>query len=123
MSSGYAQNLKFQIKAARLPEPVAEHRFDPVRRWRMDLAWPARRLFVEVDGGIWVGGRHNRGKGYEADCEKLNAAAVAGWRCLRFTTGMVKSGAALNTLLAALKQPDGVPPPSLSASPKGTSDE
>ncbi len=101
--SGYTSNLAFQIKAAKLPKPESEYRFHPVRRWRFDLAWPAQWLYVEVDGGTWIGGRHSRGKGYEADCEKLNTAAVLGWRGLRFTTGMVKSGAALKALEEALR--------------------
>ena len=35
---------------------VREHRFAPPRRWRFDLAWPAERLAVEVDGGRWQSG-------------------------------------------------------------------
>lgn len=95
MSSGYTQNLKFQCKAARLPEPEAEIRFHPTRRWRLDLGWRAQMLAVEVDGGTWIGGRHSRGKGYEADCEKLAEAAILGWKVIRVTTGQVKSGQAL----------------------------
>lgn len=101
--SGYTQNLIFQVKAARLPEPTPEYRFDPVRRWRLDLAWPDQKLYVEVDGGTWVGGRHNRGQGYENDCIKLNSAAVAGWRGLRVTSAMVRDGRALAALEQALK--------------------
>ena len=100
--SGYSQNLIFQVKAAKLPAPTVEFKFHPVRRWRFDLAWPDRKLYVEVDGGTWVGGRHNRGKGYEADCEKLNTAAIAGWRGLRVTTAMVKDGRALVAVEQAL---------------------
>lgn len=29
-------------------------------------------------------GRHNRPAGFIADCEKYNAAAIAGWKVLRF---------------------------------------
>jgi very-short-patch-repair endonuclease len=104
--SGYEQNLKFQCRALGLPLPETEVRFHPVRRWRLDLAWPDRKLYAEVDGGTWVGGRHNRGAGYERDAEKLNAAALAGWRGFRFTVGMVKSGKAIETLRAALEQAD-----------------
>ncbi len=98
--SGYSQNLIFQVRAAKLPAPTPEYQFHPVRRWRLDLAWPDQKLYVEVDGGTWVGGRHSRGAGYENDCVKLNAAAVEGWRGLRVTTAMVKDGRAL----AALEQ-------------------
>lgn len=102
-TTGYAQNLIFQCRAAGLPAPTPEYRFHAVRKWRLDLAWPDRRLYVEVDGGTWVGGRHNRGTGYEKDCEKLNTACVEGWRGLRVTTRMVKDGRALAALEQALK--------------------
>jgi hypothetical protein len=71
------------------PEPEREWRFDTDRKWRFDFAWPIFRLAVEVDGGTWAGGRHTRGGGYERDAEKLNAAALAGWRVVRLTRGML----------------------------------
>lgn len=73
-------------------EPVAEFRFHPVRRWRFDWAWPERKVAVEIDGGIWTRGRHTRGAGFLADMEKLNTAALLGWRVLRFTPAQVKDG-------------------------------
>ena len=78
------------LLAPDLPAPVAEYRFHPTRRWRFDYAWPAPVMVaVELDGGAYSNGRHTRGAGYEADAEKLNAAAVMGWRVLRFTGGML----------------------------------
>lgn len=74
---------------------VREFRFHPSRRWRFDFAWPEQRLAVEVEGGHWSGGRHTRGSGFEADCEKYLHAVVEGWRVLRVTGSMVKSGVAL----------------------------
>lgn len=66
-----------------MPDPVAEYRFAPPRRWRLDYAWPAVKVAVEFDGGQWLprGGRHNR----DTDREKLNRAAALGWRVLRFS--------------------------------------
>src|SRR5574338_1099967 len=59
------------------------------RRWRSDFmvgpdfAWPVRgRYLIEIDGGAWTAGRHVRGKGFEGDLEKLNAAALLGYRVL-----------------------------------------
>lgn len=67
------------------PAPVAQHRFT-TRKWAFDRAWPDHMVAVELDGGVWSGGRHTRGQGYIDDCTKLNAATVRGWRVLRFTS-------------------------------------
>lgn len=72
-----------------LPEPVPEHRFHPTRKWRFDWAWPAHMLALEIDGGVWTGGRHTRGKGYVGDMEKLNEAQLLGWTVLRITPDQV----------------------------------
>ena len=66
-----------------LPAPVMEHRFHPTRKWRFDFAWPAERVALEVEGGVWVGGAHGRGSGIVRDIEKYNAAAALGWRVMR----------------------------------------
>jgi very-short-patch-repair endonuclease len=71
-----------------LPEPVCEHRFHHTRRWRFDFCWPLNhhKIAVEINGGQWVNGRHNRaGQGYENDLEKLSYAAAYGWCVLQFT--------------------------------------
>jgi very-short-patch-repair endonuclease len=61
-----------------------EYRFHPTRKWRFDAAFPERMIAVEIDGGAFIGGRHTRGAGFKRDCEKLNAAALMGWRVFRF---------------------------------------
>ena len=101
--SGYERELEFQMRAAKLPPPQAQYRFAPPRRWTFDFCWLDRMLAVEVEGGIWTKGRHTRGKGYERDCEKYNAAALSGFRVLRVTTGMVKDGRALNVVERAIQ--------------------
>ena len=80
---------------------VHDYRHD--RNWRLDFAWPwpERKLAVEIEGGVYSGGRHTRGKGFEADAEKSNAAVLAGWRVFRFTADHLDSGYALETLEAA----------------------
>jgi hypothetical protein len=86
--------FEFILRAAGLPAPVREHRFAPPRRWRFDYAWPACRLALEIEGGVWVGGRHVRGRGFESDCEKYSEAALRGWRVLRVTPAMLRDGRA-----------------------------
>lgn len=73
------------VRLAQLPTPVLEHRFHATRRWRFDVAWPEHRVAVELQGGVHAGGRHTRGAGYINDCDKLNAAQVAGWRLIYLT--------------------------------------
>ena len=94
--------MELQIKAAKLPVPVREFRFHETRKWRFDFAWPEHLISLEIDGATWTGGRHTRGSGYEADAEKLNEAAVLGWRVFRATRNMVKSGYALRLLESVL---------------------
>lgn len=67
-----------------LPEPAAEYRFCE-RRWKFDWAWVDRKLALEVEGGLWIMGRHSRPSGMLKDFEKYNRAAVLGWRILKCT--------------------------------------
>ena len=74
------------LAADRWPYPKRELRFHPTRMWRFDFGWEVERVAVEMEGGVFVGGGHNRGRQYTMDCEKYNAATVMGWRVLRYTT-------------------------------------
>lgn len=40
----------WRIAAPGLPEPVAQHKFHPSRRWRLDFAWPDYKVSVEING-------------------------------------------------------------------------
>ena len=62
---------------------VAEYRFHPTREWRFDFAIPERRVAIEVEGGVWNGGRHFRPEGWLRDMEKYNEAAASGWLLFR----------------------------------------
>lgn len=53
----------------------------PFGRWTLDLAFPAVRLAVEVDGWAW----HVDLDRFRADRAKQNALVAAGWTILRFT--------------------------------------
>jgi len=105
--SGLEKALAAELERAGLPKPEPQYRFCGGRRWRFDFAWPALRLAVEVEGGLWIRGRHTHPKGFEADCEKYNTAALFGWRVLRFVPDQVHDGRALATIRAALEEPNG----------------
>lgn len=92
------------LRSVGLPAPVREHRFHPVRRWRFDYAWPGEKVALEVEGGVWTGGRHTRGAGFVADIEKYNAAVVAGWRVVRVVPGKLCASATVG-MLEQLLQP------------------
>ncbi len=90
--------------------------FAPPRKWRFDFAFrfevsdlagevlrATPFLAIEVEGGTWVNGRHNRGAGFEEDARKYGEAVALGYRVLRVTSDMVKSGEALALVERALR--------------------
>lgn len=103
MKSQLEEQLYFQIKACRLPLPERQYRFIPGRRYTADFAWLGPMLIVEVQGGSYVFGRHNRPQGFEADCERTCIAMSLGWRIMPVTGKMVKDGRALKYLEGMLK--------------------
>jgi very-short-patch-repair endonuclease len=96
--------LAWHIKTWGLPAPEREHRFDAIRRWRLDFAWPAFMVAAEVEGLTREGGRHQRMAGFEKDAEKYTAAQLAGWTLLRFTSRMVRSAQAIRVIEIALQR-------------------
>lgn len=102
-SSALEATFALQLRARDLPEPAREFRFALPRRWRFDFAWPDRMLAVEIEGGIWSQGRHTRGAGFAADCEKYNLATLMGWRVLRFTGQMIEDWSAVDAVALALE--------------------
>lgn len=105
--------IEQQFVAHALPAFEREHKFAaPARLWRFDYSWPALRIAFEVEGGTFgravtatdgkryrVGGRHNSGAGLEADYEKYNAAAAAGWCVIRGSTKAIANGSAIAQLV------------------------
>jgi hypothetical protein len=89
-----------------LREPVAELRFAPPRKWAFDWAWPeangGKGVALEVEGGVWTGGRHTRGAGFLKDVEKYNRAALMGWKVLRCTPKDISTGKVFELLREAM---------------------
>lgn len=96
------RSFETQLRFINAPAAVREHRFDPVRKWRFDFAWPDLLVAVEIEGGSFIQGRHTRGESFKADCVKYCEAAIAGWLVLRVTTAMVDDGSAVSLLGRAL---------------------
>ncbi|HOM27378.1 MAG TPA: hypothetical protein PKV21_07725 [bacterium] len=72
------------IKKNKMPIPIKEYKFCHNRRWRFDYAFVEQKIAIEQEGGVWINGRHNRGKGFLNDLEKYNTATIMGWRVLRY---------------------------------------
>ena len=99
-----ADSLAFQIQAAHpLWQFEREYRFAPPRQYRIDIAFVLQQLAVEVDGGIFTGGRHVRGAGVLQDCEKTSLLAIHDWRLIRVAPTHIKSGEALTWIELALR--------------------
>lgn len=75
-----------------------------LKDWRLDFAWPDKKIGVEVEGGQWVNGRHNRGSGFEEDLRKYDAAIRLGWNIYRCNGAMIKEGVALQTIEIILER-------------------
>lgn len=111
----FASHLELEfylaLKEAKLLSGMErEFRFHDTRKWRFDFAWPDVKLAVEIQGGIWLGGRggHTSARGIERDNEKLLEAIMLGWRVLYATPSMVKSGALLNAVDALIGEEHGI---------------
>ena len=87
-------------------ECVKEHRFHPKRKWRFDYAIPEYKIALEVEGGVWTGGRHIRAQGFLGDMEKYNTATLMGWRVFRTTPDDLYKMATINLLRQAINEDD-----------------
>lgn len=83
-------------------ECVKEFKFHPVRKWRFDYAIPSALVALEVEGGVWTGGRHINPKGFLNDMEKYNTATLMGWSVYRTTPDDLYTGKTLDLLKTAI---------------------
>lgn len=70
------------------PRPLRQKILDDDGRFvgRVDLAWPARRLILEVDGFRFHSGR----RAWDRDRERRNALTALGWVVLQVTSKMLE---------------------------------
>ena len=67
--------------------------FETERKFRFDYYCESHKIAIEVNGGEWIGGRHNSGKGYQTDLEKSNLANLNGIIYLQYTYSQLKKKA------------------------------
>ena len=89
-------------KSHGLPEPIFEYEFASPRKWKFDVCWDGE-VALEIEGGVWIGGRHVNPSGFLKDAQKYNEAAIRGWLVLRCTPADVESGAIFGTIARALE--------------------
>jgi Uncharacterized protein conserved in bacteria len=58
------------------------------RNFRADFAHPDSKTAIEIQGGIWISGRHNRGSGYTKDCKRTLALIAQGWTVIYLVESM-----------------------------------
>lgn len=76
----------------------------PERRWRADIAFPRVRVAIEIDGGTWTLGRHNRPGSVLKDMEKGNGYAARGWLVFHTPWEWIEDGEKVRGLKAAICQ-------------------
>jgi len=70
-------------------ELIEEYRFHDTRKWRLDFAHTESKVGIEIQGGIWNGGRHGRGYGIAQDNEKSNEAIFCGWVIIKLAGNQI----------------------------------
>ena len=73
------------------PPLVEEYRFHKKRMWRADYACVEGKVIIEIEGGIFVRGRHIRPQGFINDCSKYNTATLDGWAVIRLPPNLIDS--------------------------------
>ena len=77
--------MRQQIQQAGLPPPIEEYYHIKGRDFRLDFAWPDRKIGVEVQGMA----HRIKGK-FHADIEKRALAMLQGWRILEVSGDTVR---------------------------------
>lgn len=111
--------LLARVKWIGLPAPETQVQLIEGRKYRYDCVWPEFKVCAEVQGGQYVGGRHNRAAGYESDATKSALAQIAGYICLYVTPQMIDSGVAGHLIREALKSRGWTPGIRVNEPPRG----
>lgn len=100
---------RFKQLAPDLPYPRREYMpARPAYDWRLDFAYPDRKIAVEAQGGIWGKGGHSTGVGIRNGYKRHNWLTAHGWRVLYYSIDMMEDDPAglieqLKTLYRGLK--------------------
>lgn len=88
---GENERLLYEILNDAWPRQwTMEHKGINGRKFRFDCANISQKIAIEIEGGMWVMGRHNQPIGMKLDMDKYNLAVLEGWRVLRYTPDTLK---------------------------------
>jgi len=97
--TGYEQQFRFGMKHVGAGKGLRDRLAEAgMKDWRFDFAWPELKFAVEVEGGAFVNGGHNRGAGFTADLLKYHNARLLGWDLYRCDGRLIKSGQAVGLI-------------------------
>lgn len=96
----YTLALRALCAQVGLPAPQPEYKFHPARKWRIDYYFERDgvRVGLEIEGGIYSGGRHTRPGGFMGDMEKYNEMSVAGIYLVRAKSTKLPTMETINIL-------------------------
>lgn len=109
MTSDLEHSLYFELRRNGLKGWVAEHRFKGMngkRRYRFDVAWPEKKIAIDVQGGLYLKGRraHGSPEQMKRDSMKQAEANLCGWIFIAVTPEMMKDGSAVELVKKALER-------------------
>ena len=104
------EKFALQLQARAVATPERELKFGlhlgpkkVNRTWyRFDFAWPEYMIAVEIQGGVWSGGKHASPVGIRHHYQKYNQAVLEGWWVLQGDETMLRSCQLVDTLVKAL---------------------
>ena len=79
------------------------------KRYRLDFAHSNSCTGIEIQGGVYMRGRHVTGSGYERDCRKYNLAYTSGWTIFLLTSTMAKNSFWLDLISEHIQQAQRLP--------------
>lgn len=86
MIKGENERLLYEILNGAYPGKwKSNSKFLDGRKHKGDAINESEKILIEIEGGLWIRGRHNQPIGYINDMEKYNLATLQGWRILRYT--------------------------------------
>lgn len=96
------------LESFNMPKPIPEFMFakDINRKWRIDYYFEhnGKKVALEVEGGVWTGGRHTRGSGFSKDMEKYNELAKHGIFLIRVVPSDLLSIATMDLIKGVIYQ-------------------